>query len=87
MLNRWTASGTRPEVSFVAGISTGRLLAPFVYLGPKYGHVARSVYTTYTTRDLVKKRGLVGIIEIDAAVDWAPLRAVIAERVNEVVMS
>jgi hypothetical protein len=86
MLNRWTAPGARPEFSFVAGVSTGRLLAHFVYLGPKYGHVARSVYTTYTTKGLVKKRGLVGIIEIDAAVDRAPLRAVIAKLVHQVVM-
>ncbi len=86
LLNGWTASGTRPEFSFVTGISTGSLLAPFAFLGPKYDHVARRVYTTYTTKDLVKKRGLVGIIEIDAVADSAPLRAVIAEHVDEAVM-
>ncbi len=87
MLNRWTASGTRPEFSFVTGIRTGSLLAPFADLGPRYGLVARSVYATYTTKDLVKTRGLVRIIDIDAATDTAPQRAVNAERVNEVVMS
>ena len=86
VLNGWTASGTRPEFSFVTGISTGSLLAPFAYLGPKYDHVVRRVYTTYETKDLVKKRGLLGIIEIDAAADSAPLRAVIAEHVDEAVM-
>jgi hypothetical protein len=67
MLNRWTASGTRPEFSFVTGIRTGSLLALFADLGPRYGLVAKTVYTTYVTRDLDKKRGVVRIIEIDAA--------------------
>jgi predicted acylesterase/phospholipase RssA len=86
VLNGWTASGTRPEFSFVTGISTGSLLAPFAYLGPKYDHIVRRVYTNYTTEDLVKKRGLVGIFEIDAVADTAPLRAVIAEYVDEALM-
>lgn len=86
MLSGWTASGTRPEFSFVTGISTGSLLAPFAYLGPEYDHVARRVYTTYTTKDLVEKRGLFGIMEIDAVADSAPLRGVIAEHVDEAIM-
>jgi predicted acylesterase/phospholipase RssA len=86
VLNGWTASGTRPEFSFVTGISTGSLLAPFAYLGPKYDHVARRVYTAYSTEDLVKKRGFTGIVETDAVADTAPLRAVIAVHVDEAVM-
>jgi len=36
LLNAWTATGTRPEFKLVTGISTGALIAPFAFLGPKY---------------------------------------------------
>ena len=36
LLNGWTAAGTRPEFKLVTGISTGALIAPFAFLGPKY---------------------------------------------------
>ena len=86
LLNGWTTSGTRPEFSFVTGISTGSLIAPFAYLGPDYDHVVKKVFTTYSSKDLVKERGLAGIIELNALADNAPLRAVIAEHVDEAVM-
>jgi predicted patatin/cPLA2 family phospholipase len=86
LINGWTASGTRPEFSFVTGISTGSLIAPFAYLGPDYDYLVKKVYTTYTTEDLIEKRGLMGIFEINAVADSAPLRAVIAEHVDEAVM-
>ena len=35
LLNGWTAAGTRPEFKLVTGISTGALIAPFAFLGPK----------------------------------------------------
>ena len=31
----WTETGTRPEFKLVTGISTGALIAPFAFLGPK----------------------------------------------------
>ena len=36
LLNGWTEAGTRPETKLVTGISTGALIAPFAFLGPKY---------------------------------------------------
>jgi hypothetical protein len=35
VLNGWTASGTRPEFTIVSGVSTGALISPFAFLGPK----------------------------------------------------
>src|SRR4029453_11655787 len=57
-LNGWTASGKRPEFKVVTGISTGALIAPFAFLGPKYDNVLEKVYTTYAQRDIFKKRGI-----------------------------
>ena len=39
VLNGWTASGTRPEFKVVTGVSTGALIAPFAFMGPKYDYV------------------------------------------------
>ncbi len=33
----WTQTGTRPKFKGVTGISTGALIAPFVFLGPDRG--------------------------------------------------
>ena len=45
-LNGWTANGTRPEFKVVTGMSTGALIAPFAFLGPRYDYVLQRVYTT-----------------------------------------
>ena len=45
VLKAWTESGTRPEFTGVSGISTGSIIAPFAFLGPKYDHVLEEIYT------------------------------------------
>jgi len=55
LLTGWTKAGTRPEFTAVTGISTGALSAPFAFLGPAWDHRLEQVYTTYSTKDLVKK--------------------------------
>src|SRR5947207_16001042 len=59
-LNGWTASGSRPEFKAVTGISTGALIAPFAFLGPKYDYVLQRVYTATSQKDIFKKRGALG---------------------------
>lgn len=73
LLNGWTAAGTRPEFKAVTGISTGALIAPFAFLGPKYDHVLETVYTTISKNDIFKKRGLVAGFFGDAMADSAPM--------------
>ena len=52
----WTARGDRPEFTIVSGISTGALIAPFAFLGPRYDNVLRHVYTELATANVVEKR-------------------------------
>lgn len=52
ILNGWTAAGTRPDFDIVTGISTGAIIAPFAFLGPRYDPVLRKIYTTTRTRDV-----------------------------------
>ena len=81
-LNGWTASGTRPEFKVVTGISTGALIAPFAFLGPKYDFVLERVYTSTAQKDIFKKRGFKALIWGDSMADTAPLAHVIASYVT-----
>jgi len=81
-LNGWTASGTRPEFKVVTGISTGALIAPFAFLGPKYDHVLREVYTNTSQKDIFKKRGLIKALFGESMADTAPLAKVIESYVT-----
>lgn len=82
LLNGWTASGTRPEFTMVTGISTGSLIAPFAFLGPEYDDELTEVYTQYSTKDLLRKRPLLGIVSAASAADTTPLRRLIASYVD-----
>ena len=55
LLTGWTKAGTRPEFTIVTGISTGALTAPFAFLGPAWDHRLEEIYTTLSTKDLIKK--------------------------------
>jgi len=72
-LNGWTASGTRPQFKVVTGVSTGALIAPFAFLGPKYDYVLQRVYTATSQKDIFKKRGLLKGMFGDAMADTRPL--------------
>jgi predicted acylesterase/phospholipase RssA len=81
-LNGWTAAGTRPQFKVVTGVSTGALIAPFAFLGPRYDYVLERVYTTTSQKDIFKKRGLIKALFGDAMADTRPLAGVISSYVN-----
>jgi hypothetical protein len=81
-LNGWTASGTRPEFKVVTGVSTGALIAPFAFLGPKYDYVVKRVYTETSQKDIFKKRGIVKGFFGDGMADSRPLASVISSYVT-----
>ena len=86
LLNGWTDSGTRPEFTYVTGVSTGALMAPFAFLGPEYDYVLREVYTTYSTKDILELRSGPAALLGDAAADTEPLRQSIAKHMGQNVM-
>lgn len=87
VLNGWSESGTRPEFTLVTGISTGGLIAPFAYLGPAYDGTLKQIFTTYSTADMLIKRDIFDIVRNDAINNTDPLRDLIAEHVDEEVMT
>ena len=78
----WTESGTRPEFTMVTGISTGALTAPFAFLGSDYDDTLKEVYTTTSTKDILKERNIFSAIFGDSMTDTTPLKALIAKHVT-----
>jgi len=83
LLVGWSDRGDRPEFTMVTGISTGALIAPFVFLGPEYDPVLAHVYTGLSTKDLIERRGLFDIVRNDSLMSTRPLRQLIARYINE----
>jgi predicted patatin/cPLA2 family phospholipase len=86
LLNGWTAAGDRPEFTVVTGISTGALIAPFAYLGSAYDAQLRAIYTSVSTKDILKKRTKLQLITGDAAASTEPLKALIAKYIDEAML-
>ncbi len=74
----WTKSGRRPSFSIITGVSTGALIAPFVFLGPEYDWVLEEVYNFHGTADLVSVRSIFTSLFSDAFFDSTPLKKRIA---------
>lgn len=73
LLSGWSQSGLRPQFKVVTGISTGALIAPFAFLGPKYDSVLKEVYTQTSPKNILKKRWILSAILDDAVSDNQPL--------------
>ena len=82
LLVGWTARGNRPQFEIVTGVSTGALAAPFAFLGPKYDPQLREIYTRYSTRDLLRKQPVRGLLGGESLADSAPLAQMIARYVD-----
>lgn len=75
----WTAKGTRPQFNGVTGISTGSMIAPLAFLGPKYDEQLREAYTTIGTDDVANSQVLSALLGRSAGLaDTAPLKKTIA---------
>jgi predicted acylesterase/phospholipase RssA len=83
LLVGWTASGTRPQFKLVTGISTGALIAPFAFLGPRYDGQLRQVYTTISGKDVLEPRWITAALIEDALASNAPLRRTMARYVTQ----
>lgn len=82
LLAGWSATGTRPEFSMVTGISTGALSAPFAFLGADYDSTLKTVYTTTSTKDIVRERNKIAAFFGDSMTDTKPLKEMIVKYFN-----
>ena len=86
LLNGWSATGTRPTFKLVTGISTGALIAPFAFLGPKYDARLKDFYTTLGPKDIVEPRSLIAVLTNDALADNRPLWNRVAKEVDRALL-
>jgi len=77
LLNGLSAAGNRPDYSVVTGVSTGALMAPFAFAGPKYDAALKEAYTKITAAD-VFEAGSTG----ESFVDSWPLKDLIAKQIT-----
>lgn len=82
MINGWTASGQRPTLDIVSGVSTGALIATYAFLGPEHDHNLREFYTTTTQADIYKMRSKPAVLWSDSAASSDPLKQLIQQRIT-----
>jgi len=88
LINGWDASGTRPVFTLVTGISTGALIAPFVFLGGEYDTELGRLFTSVNSDDIFKQKSFFGILSSligssDALADSQPLADLLTEHLDE----
>jgi predicted acylesterase/phospholipase RssA len=69
----WSETGLRPRFDIVTGVSTGALMATLVFIGAEYDPVLEDVYTTVSSDDIYKKKGIKAVFS-DSLLDYTPLR-------------
>lgn len=83
LLVGWTERGGRPEFKLVTGISTGALIAPFAFLGPRYDDVLRELFTGIGPSDIFESRFMLAAFFDDAFSDTSPLFRLISRYVDD----
>ena len=81
-LKGWSDRGDRPEFTVVTGISTGALMAPFVFLGPKYDDVIQKLYTETSKKDIFAL-SLFTMLFGGSLGDAGPLRELLSEEIDD----
>jgi hypothetical protein len=86
----WTEAGTRPRFKLVTGISTGALIAPFAFLGPKYDEKLKEAYTTISDKDIYQVPNLVKLVlnlgRVQGVANTQPLAKLLERLIDEPVL-
>src|SRR5580704_15642151 len=82
LLNGLSQSGKRPDYAVVTGVSTGALMAPFVFAGPRYDDALRAAYTKISAADVFEV-GSTG----ESFVDSWPLKDLIAKQITPALLA
>src|ERR1700724_4925654 len=82
LLVGWGDAGTRPAFDLVTGISSGALIAPFVFLGRERDGQLREIFTKYARKDIYTYN-VNGLIDGSALTDDTPLVHLIESYVDD----
>jgi hypothetical protein len=78
-----SASSKRPDFQVVTGVSSGALMAPFIFAGSRYDDALKKAYTTVTAADIFEAGGSTG----ESFVNSWPLRDFIAKEMTPELMA
>jgi hypothetical protein len=82
LLNGLSAAGKRPDYAVVTGVSTGALMAPFVFAGSRYDTALAGVYTHTSAADIFEVGGTG-----ESFLDTWPLRDLIAKEITPALLA
>ncbi len=82
LLNGLSAAGKRPDYAVVTGVSTGALMAPFVFAGPRYDTALQEVYTHTSAADIFEVGGTG-----ESFLDTWPLKDLIAKQITPALLA
>jgi predicted patatin/cPLA2 family phospholipase len=82
LLNGLSAAGKRPDYALVTGVSTGALMAPFVFAGPRYDAALAAVYTHTSAADIFEVGGTG-----ESFLDTWPLRDLISKQITAALLA
>lgn len=81
LLVGWSEAGNRPAFDMVTGVSSGALIAPFVFLGREHDDKLREVFTAYERKDIFTVN-IPGLLQGSALADNTPLSRLIEKYVD-----
>lgn len=83
ILSAWTKSGSRPSFDLVTGVSTGALIAPFAFLGPRYDEDIRRLYTSDKAQKLIDFNWQAGVVFGTSLLRGQVLRSLVETYITE----
>jgi len=86
LLSGWTDSGNIPEFDIVTGVSTGAVMATFVFLGNEELEKVKTFYTKMYTKDIYTRSWLSFFSEA-YLMNPAPLKKLFANNFNEALLN
>jgi len=81
LLQGWSKHGSRPVFKIVTGYSSGSIIAIATFAGKDYEDRIADLFTSISSKDVLKKRNMFSIIFGNSVSSSAPL----AKRINELV--
>lgn len=81
LLKGWLKEGTRPVFKMVTGYSSGSILATAMFAGKDYEDRLADLFTSISTKDVVKQRSSFALLFGDSVVSSVPL----AKKINDIV--
>jgi hypothetical protein len=83
LMNGWTKNGTRPVFKIVTGVSSGAMMAPFVFLGPDYDDELQEFYTNTSSKNIFSRLSILPqLLRGESLLDSGPLQSMIAKLVD-----